>query len=391
MPILAGRKLFLNSAQSKILIVTETPPGTPNGFGITLKNLFNNIEADVLYTDKHFRDEIKPNKYIFAHCPNHKTKKILPLFLIGLIPEWRGKYSPLWLFFFLGKKYDLIYSFFYSLENLKFASWIALKKKSKHIVHIADHCSSFFSSLEFERIMKTAHRRVCIGHNMRETYEERFNLPFRVFHNFADSQQLPLKKEPSVKFSSPKPFKLLFIGSIFEHLHKGTIQDICLAVKEMKSKGTLISFNIYGQIEPKDYLKNYIDDDSVFYHGIIEPDQRFPVMEKHHAYIVPSTFNQELALNYSLSIPTKLPELLGSGRPTIIFGPKMMESHRFCLKIDSGVLADKPGVENLKIVLQDIVENYHFRLAKAKSDAERTKDIIFGTKYRNDFVNLLQI
>ncbi len=226
---------------------------------------------------------------------------------------------------------------------------------------------------------------------MRETYEKRFNLQFRVFHNFADSQQLPLKEDPLVKFSSIKPFKLLFIGSIFEHLHKGAIQDICSAIKEMKSEGTFISFHIYGQIEPIDYLKNDIDDDSVFYHGIIEPDQRFPVMEKHHAFIVPSTFNQELALNYSLSIPTKLPELLGSGRPTIIFGPKMMESHRFCLKIDSGVLADKPGVENLKIVLQDIVENYHFRLAKAKSDAERTKDIIFGTKYRNDFVNLLQI
>ena len=132
----------------KVLLVTETPPGTPNGFGVTLQNLFSEIVHDVLYTDNSFKNSVKGKSYIHAQCPYHKSKKGFILFLIGFIPEWRGHYSKLWMILFLRKKYDLVYAFFYSVELAKFSSWIATQKKAKLIVHIADHSSSFINNSE---------------------------------------------------------------------------------------------------------------------------------------------------------------------------------------------------------------------------------------------------
>ena len=53
-------------------------------------------------------------------------------------------------------------------------------------------------------------------------------------------------------------------------------------------------------------------------------------MQEHHVFVVPSAFDSNLADEYCFSIPTKLPELLASGRPTIVYGPDVMEAHRFC-------------------------------------------------------------
>ena len=69
-------------------------------------------------------------------------------------PRMARKIFKLWLFLFLRGKFDVVYSFFYSLENIRFASWVATQKKCKHIVHIADHSSSFFNSQEIKSILK---------------------------------------------------------------------------------------------------------------------------------------------------------------------------------------------------------------------------------------------
>ena len=154
------------SPHKKVLLVTETPPGTPNGFGVTLSTFISGLNCSVVFTDASFKNMVKKKGFVHAHCPYHKSKKYILLFLLGLIPEWRGKYSKLWLFLFLRGKFEVVYSFFYSLENVRFASWIASHKRSQHIVHIADHSPSFFNSLEFKSILASSYKRACTGHNM---------------------------------------------------------------------------------------------------------------------------------------------------------------------------------------------------------------------------------
>ena len=365
--------------------MTETPPSTPNGFGITLANLFKSFRYDTIFTDKSFLGKSTAKNLSFAHCPNHKSKFLFPLFILGLIPEWRGHYSPLWLFFFLRNKYDIVYSFFYSMDNLKFAYWISKEKKARLIVHVADHCVSFFKNPVFEKIIKNSYRRACIGVNMQESYEQRFNIPFKVFHNYADNKHLPLKSITPSMFSDTYPLKILFIGSIFENLHQGSIQDLCSVIRKMNSEGKPIIFEFYGQMQPTDYLKKEIDNISICHHGKINPESRFRVMEQYHVFVVPSSFDKTLSVNYSLSIPTKLPELLASGRPTIVYGPNSMEANRFCKQLETGILIEEQSTEALEKVFSYLLENYKNELSKARTDFSRNSNVLFGVKCQKEF------
>lgn len=357
-------------------MVTETPPSTPNGFGVTLSTLLTGLNCRVIFTDSSFKEDVKNKGYIHAHCPYHKSKKSLFFFLLGLIPEWRGKYSNLWIFLFLRFRCDIVYSFFYSLENLKFASWIAAKKNCRHIVHIADHSSSFFNSMEFKSILESSYKLACIGNNMKDAYQERFGLQFEVFHNYADFNNFPLSPVGNCNFNSDNPLKVLFIGSLFKHLHIGAINDLCTAVTELNNEGFPIILNLYGQRVPCNFLEYEIDGRSVVHHGEVSSTQRFEIMEEHHVYIVPSSFDSKLANEYSFSIPTKLPELLASGRPTIIYGPNIMEANRFCKDNKCGILIEERSLKLLKNSLLEIMLNYRKKTNSSMHQAKKIKPCI---------------
>ena len=320
--------------------------------------MFFGIRHDVLYTDRSFKCSGKGKSYIYGHCPYHKSKKGIFLFLLGLIPEWRGYYSRIWMFFFLRKKYDLIYAFFYSIDLAKFASWIASQKKAKLIIHIADHSLSFVNNFEFVKIINQSSKLCCIGQNMKEYYENIFKKPFDVFHNLADEEYLPLTNKINFTFSQSKPLKILFIGSLFETLHSGTINNICRAIDELNREDYSIIFNIYGQIVPEQFLSEEFSSPNVIHHGTIPSKKRFEIMAKNHCFIVPSSFTESIVDEYRYSIPTKLPELLLSGRPVIIYGPKEMEAYRYCTENDCGNLLAKSSISSIKSSLIDLYLNY---------------------------------
>ena len=274
------------------------------------------------------------------------------------MPEWRGYYSKIWMFFFLNKKYDLVYAFFYSIDLANFASWIASKKKSKLIVHIADHSSSFINNLKFKSILNQSIKHCCIGNNMKDLYQEIFEKPFHVFHNLADDSFLPLSGKINHTFSESNPLKILFIGSLFEMLHKGAINNICRAIDELNNEGYPIRFNLYGQIIPSSFLTKELTSSHVHHHGTIPPEERFNIMTQNHCFVVPSSFSKVIKDEYRYSIPTKLPELLLSGRPVIVHGPKEMEAHRYCTENGCAILIDDNSIETLKSAIIDIFINF---------------------------------
>ena len=318
-----------------------------------------------MYTDNSFKNSVKGKSYIHAHCPYHKSKKGFILFLIGFIPEWRGHYSKLWMILFLRKKYDLVYAFFYSVDLAKFSSWIATQKKAKLIVHIADHSSSFINNSEFIRILNQSTKLSCIGNNMKQYYQTIFKKTFDVFHNLADDSSLPLSNSINCSFSESNPLKILFIGSLFETLHKGSINIFCRAIDELNCEGYSIIFNLYGQIVPEYFLKKEFSSPKIKHHGTISSDDRFNIMTQNHCFIVPSSFNNLINDEYRYSIPTKLPELLLSGRPVIIYGPKEMEAHRYCTKNKCAIVIDDESISSLKSNLIQLYINY----SKHKNDS----------------------
>ena len=73
----------LNHLSSKLLLVTETPPGTPNGFGVTLDCMFREIKHQVVYTDAAFKQYGDELGYTLAQVPYHPSGRFLLSFLAG--------------------------------------------------------------------------------------------------------------------------------------------------------------------------------------------------------------------------------------------------------------------------------------------------------------------
>ena len=194
----------------KVLLVTETPPGTPNGFGVTLECLFKEVTHIVIFTDAEFKAYAEKEEYVLAQVPNHKSRRLLFPYLLGKIPEWRGFYSSRWLSKLDRNEFKALYVFNYSLDCLKFANWIAQKFEIPLFVHIADHSIDFEKGLG-RKIISNCEKVLCITDEMRQKYETVIGRnDIEVLHNGAEEVCFNIPPPPSFPFSEKNPFYSLF-------------------------------------------------------------------------------------------------------------------------------------------------------------------------------------
>jgi glycosyltransferase involved in cell wall biosynthesis len=382
--------LYKLKERPKILLVTETPPGTANGFGVTLQTMFKDLSPTVVFTDASFKKYGGQKGYVLAQVPYHRSKRFLFNYLLGKIPEWRGNFSRLWLRKNLKEKFDMVYSFVYSSNCLEYGWWLSKMLKCKHVSHIADHSDDFTENAKWKRIISDSDGCVTIGKNMKDEYEKVYsNLSFEIIHNGIDCKDLPFEPHRYGEFSEKMPLKVLFLGSLFKHLHLDGIQDICRAVKELYSDGHPIHFDLYGQREPRNVIDDFLGTENIRHKGKINPENRFELMREYHCLAVPSTFEPDLAKAYSYSIPTKLTEVLSSGRPVLVYGPEVMESFRFCNENASGKTITIRSVKKIKDYFLDLIEGYRERENESCKSASRVIGDHSGDIVRNKLMDFL--
>ena len=347
------------------MLVTETPPGTPNGFGVTLSCMFQGIDNRVVYTDATFKEFGDKLGYLLAQVPYHPSGRYLLSFLAGKIPEWRGRYSSSWLKKNLSENFSTVYAFVYSPECLKYAHWIAKKHKIPFVIHLADH------SLEFERssstnILREASKIICITEEMKFMYEQTLGRKdIEVLHNGAEQACSEISSPSPEPFSEQNPFVLCFIGGLFYHLHGDCIEDLFEAVSQIRKKIPWIEFNLYGQRQPTDFLEDLIHLDGFTHHGIVMPlEKKFEIMEKAHCFVIPSSFKEEKHRHYRYSFPTKLPELIASGRPILSYGPKETATNRILETNNLGLRIHDRSVQKLVESLENLVSQYQESVSK---------------------------
>ena len=349
---------LLETPNSKILLVTETPPGTPNGFGVTLKCLFKETAHDVLYTDAAFNAHGKKNGYVLGQVPYHRSIRHLLKFAWGYIPEWRNWYSKAWLRHNVRKSYRLVYAFVYSTDCLKFALWVAQSKDLKLIVHLADH-SEDFTTKEIRNLLKSCAGFVCITNEMAKKYEHMLGRQdIEVLHNGAENRCLDIPTPDIGPFNEKKPFIVCFLGGLFAHLHGDCIEDVVQAISQIRKTRPWVEFHLYGQRQPSNFLEEILQSDGCTHHGIIPLEKKFDIMEKAHCFIVPSSFNPESHKHYRFSFPTKLPELLASGRPFLSYGPFDTSTNLLLNEDNLGIRVHKRSVKLLIDVLERIEADY---------------------------------
>ena len=355
------------ASQEPILLVTETPAGTPNGFGVTLDCMFKNIDHRVLYTDASFKAHGDNNGYILGQVPFHSSRKYFFYFLLGLIPEWRGRYSHKWLKSNLGKEYSNVYAFVYSVECIRFADWLSKVLGVPLLVHVADH-SLEFQSAKITTILRKCSKLICITEEMQKEYESMLGRQdIEVLHNGAEDRCFKILEPKNPPFSKDNPFRFCFLGGLFSHLHGNCVEDFFTAIEEVRKKYQWVEFHLYGQKQPADFLKEFLLMDGIRHHGIIMPlDKKFEIMELAHCFVIPSSFNPIKHEDYKYSFPTKLPELIACARPILSYGPADTSANQLLDQHNIGIRIHNRSVDNLISTMLGLIENYSKKLASAK-------------------------
>ena len=227
------------------------------------------------------------------------------------------------------------------------------------VVHLADH-SPEFGYQPIANVLRQAFKLVCITEEMKSIYVQSLGRSdIEVLHNGAEKRCSQIASLENQNFSKKNPFILCFIGGLFSYLHGQCIEDLFEAVSKIRRNIPWFEFHLYGQRQPTDFLDNLIQTDGITHHGIVMPlNKKFEIMEKAHCFVIPSSFNDQKNSHYRYSFPTKLPELIASGRPILSYGPKETSTNRILEANNIGLRLNDRSVPKLVDALENLVTRY---------------------------------
>lgn len=373
-----------------MLVVCESPCSGTNGYGVSLSTFVAGWPREHLvqfYRSERLRDRSRNEERVHhAPVPGNPVLHALP-YLRGAAPSWAGRFSRRWLENTLGGwRPRIIYSFFYSRALAQFSRWLGRTLDCPYILHVGDDDRSLTTgdADELRRIYAEARVRVAISHEMSQEYEQRYGLPFDVLHNGADDELFD--GEPR---GSEDGFVVRYVGSLLRIQHWNAIEDVCEAVKRLNAEGIRARFEIYCDRWTQKHAQALADDKYVFHMGFAAKPGLYELLRSADLLVLPAAFSGTGGYSYNLSMPTKLPEYLASGAPTLAYGPRGMASIELCLRNGIGTVVSERSVSGLTETMRNIANNRDEFRRKAAKDRAFTRANLSGVAAREHFRELI--
>jgi glycosyltransferase involved in cell wall biosynthesis len=184
----------------------------------------------------------------------------------------------------------------------------------------------------FDAVLQRSPVRMVISPPMAREYAERYGGQYLAFSSVADGQRF----DPSPPPDTGAPVRFTYIGGM--HLERWrSVREIALAVRAASEAGHPASFEIYTM---PDHVHSYgaqLADTGAVVQGWV-PNARVPALLAAADVLVHvESFDPSIASYTRLSISTKMPEYLLSGRPTLAYGPGVAASIAHIGNTGSGI------------------------------------------------------
>ena len=342
--------------------------GTPNGFGVTLKNLFGDWPRENIrffYNREEYRLQPKSDlDFRFAPVPASPGRRYAIPKILGITPEWRGQYSQRWLKRNLsGFEPDLVFSSVHSIHSILFGDWTAQQLQKPHALHVMDEPFHDYAQNAVCEILGRTCSLMTISQTMRTAYKELYGVESEVFHNGAERAFFTVKTREQLD----DPIRLRFIGNLLQLQHFNAIEDIAEAVLEFNKRSPRKAvFEIFGNEIPSGCSNEIIKEGEIIFHGPIPLEDRLTTIAQADILVIPFTFDPSIFESYRLSIPTKLPENLATGIPVLLYGPKGMAATDLCIDQGLGTVISERSVSHLVEFLHLFHDDQASHVAKAK-------------------------
>jgi glycosyltransferase involved in cell wall biosynthesis len=218
--------------------------------------------------------------------------------------------------------------------------------------------------------------RMSFGPKMTDEYRSRYNLEFQNTYHLDDINRFDV-----VKNCNENNFTIIYTGLLglkrFE-----AIQDLLLAVRNIKEIKGKVFVRIYTNGIPKDMPEELIKANEITFHELPIHDELPKILKKASMLFLPESFSVDRSwLEYSISTKSHL--YMMSGRPILVYGPKYSGTIEYASREKWAFVVNDRNVseieEKVRVVLLGGKE-VQSQINRARNVALRNHDIYKGIK-----------
>ena len=200
--------------------------------------------------------------------------------------------------------------------------------------NLAHQVSRLWLRRSFLRFARRANLVLTIGQQMSDVYHREFALSSRPIMNMVD---VP-RTQPSARTSASAPLRLLYAGSLHSNRWK-TLGALVDSIERLRGQGVEACLRIVGPPPTPEQLSRVARAPFSAHDGLLDPEElRDAIADSDCLVHVEASDPRSMAVT-TLSVSTKIPEYVSSGRPILAVGPRGLASLAYLREADVAVTA----------------------------------------------------
>lgn len=235
----------------------------------------------------------------------------------------------------------------------------------------------------FMRLTERADLVLTVGESMSATYEREFKIASVPVMNMVPVPPA----QPAFRFPSDlsDTFTLLYAGSLHSNRWR-VLASLAESIQLLVDRGIPIRMRVFGP-EPTAEAREAVHRPPYSVHeGLLSPEDLSSVIAQAHTLVHVEADDPESMAVTTLSISTKIPEYLASGRSILAIGPSGLASIDYLSAHDAAIVLeprDRTGLEQALELLALDPEMAHgladraFELARANHDGPRARRMLW--------------
>ena len=210
--------------------------------------------------------------------------------------------------------------------------------------------------LLLRRVMVRSKARLAISEPMARAFAERYGVPFQVVH--AGTDRTPPVPPAVVRASSQGDDKVIFYsGSIAPDQTASSLVVLADAVKLLRHKGVKAQLQVAPSSEMPVSLRTSLESAEAVILDQTSPADYLDRLAVADIVVATANFDPESIAFLRYSMPNKIPDLLASGTPTLIFAPAELAYVQLAAESGWACVVDTNDPQVLASAIGDLVHN----------------------------------
>jgi glycosyltransferase involved in cell wall biosynthesis len=314
---------------------------------------------------------------------------LMPYNVSNVLLSWIKKFKP-----------DLIYSMLYDIDIMSFVIKLSDLFKLPIVPHFMDDWPttlrernvfyrflSPFLDLKLEEVLKRSPIGMVIGDAMSIEFEKRYHRDMIPFMHCIEPEVLEQQQRGS--HYERKTVRFIYIGGL--HLNRWkSLQEIGIAMSDLATEGVKAECLIYTHPnDVKKYEKVLTIPPVMKIEGSLDHDEVHRTQLGADCLIHVESFDSWDISFTQLSVSSKLPEYLASGRAIFAYGPREVASIKYINEIGCGFIVGKKDPQLLKQKIREAATFPDLRSKLGDSAIAAAKSRHDARKQREEFQKAL--